>query len=136
MNLKFLTVLYTIIAISACENSEFQGSKAPPKPQPTSAPVVKQTQGSFSLYTEPKDPAPLQDYTIVIEVSLPSNITTYNASDLVGCVIGTDKYVYVVNRGVYNYGLGSQFDGIKTIPVSAHQVNSFNQLSAAAATNF
>ena len=51
-----------------------------------------QTKGSFSAWTEPQDPKPLEDYTIVIQIRLPRTIKKYPASDLSGSVSGTDGY--------------------------------------------
>jgi hypothetical protein len=50
------------------------------------------SKGSFSVWTEPADPAPYQDYLIVIHVKVPKKITTYNENDLTGAMVGTDGY--------------------------------------------
>lgn len=52
--------------------------------------VVKK--GSFSVWTVPKDPLPEQEYQIVIQVRLPSNVRRYRATDLTGEVEGSDRY--------------------------------------------
>jgi hypothetical protein len=59
------------------------------------------TKGSFSAWTDPKDPVPGISYEIVIQFRLPSNVKTYRGSDLSGMVIGTDGYKQVIrfNRG-------------------------------------
>ena len=54
------------------------------------------TKGSFSAWTEPKDPAPLISYEIVIQFRLPTNVKTYRSSDLTGMVVGTDGYKQVI----------------------------------------
>lgn len=50
------------------------------------------TKGSFSAWTEPKDPIPGKSYEIVIQFRLPANVKTYKGSDLTGMVVGTDGY--------------------------------------------
>lgn len=51
-----------------------------------------QTKGSFSAWSDPKDPGPDEDYDIVIQIKLPPNVTKFRASDITGNVIGTDSY--------------------------------------------
>ncbi|WP_373649915.1 hypothetical protein [Schlesneria sp. DSM 10557] len=55
-------------------------------------PGYAQTKGSFSAWADPKDPKPGEDYFVVIQVRLPSNVTKYRGSDVSGNVIGTDGY--------------------------------------------
>ena len=50
------------------------------------------TQGSFTVWAEPPNPAPFQDYRIFMRVSLPSNTTQYLPSDISGTLVGTDGY--------------------------------------------
>src|SRR5581483_9879893 len=50
------------------------------------------TKGSFTVWTDPRDPNPGQAYDIVIQVKLPSTVTLYKLRDLEGTVHGTDKY--------------------------------------------
>lgn len=50
------------------------------------------TKGSFTVWTVPKDPAPYQDYLIVIQVKLLHKMHTYPRNDLSGRVVGTDRY--------------------------------------------
>lgn len=50
------------------------------------------TKGSFSAWTDPKDPEPGKSYEIVIQFRLPPNVKSYKGSDLTGMVIGTDGY--------------------------------------------
>lgn len=50
------------------------------------------TKGSFSAWTDPKDPEPGFSYQIVIQFRLPANVKVYRGSDLTGMVIGTDGY--------------------------------------------
>ena len=54
------------------------------------------TKGSFSAWTEPRDPEPNRQYVIVIQVRLPTNIREYRGSDLTGKVIGTDAYKQII----------------------------------------
>lgn len=60
------------------------------------------TKGSFTVWTVPEDPAPGQNYLIVIQVELPDRIKRYRRSDLFGKVVGTDgyeQYIPGVKRG-------------------------------------
>jgi len=50
------------------------------------------TKGSFSAWTDPRDPDPGKNYEIVIQFRLPSNVRVYKGSDLSGMVSGTDGY--------------------------------------------
>ncbi len=107
--------LFIFALVMSCGESQFDAGKAPVKAQPlTDKPNTVNgavTKGSFTVYTIPADPQPKQDYDVVIEVKLPASATNYSASDLSGCVIGTDKYVYVMNRGTYTYGLSKSSIG-------------------------
>ena len=51
-----------------------------------------QTKGSFSAWTDPRDPKPGEDYFVVILIRLPGNVTKLRGSDVTGNVIGTDSY--------------------------------------------
>ena len=50
------------------------------------------TQGSFTAWTSPENPAPGESYQIIIEMKLPRRTKRYRTSDLSGRVIGTDGY--------------------------------------------
>ncbi|MDZ4686965.1 MAG: hypothetical protein SH850_17965, partial [Planctomycetaceae bacterium] len=50
------------------------------------------TKGSFTVWTEPKDPLPRQRYNIVIQVKVPKSVKQYRLRDLVGEVRGTDGF--------------------------------------------
>lgn len=54
------------------------------------------TKGSYSAWTQPRDPEPGQNYVIVIQVRVPKSIREYRGSDLTGMVTGTDKYKQVI----------------------------------------
>ena len=54
------------------------------------------TKGSYSAWTEPRDPEPGRQYVIVIQVRLPTTIREYRGSDLTGMVTGTDGYKQVI----------------------------------------
>ncbi len=54
------------------------------------------TKGSFSAWTEPRDPDPGRQYVIVIQVRLPKAVREYRGSDLTGMVTGTDLYKQVI----------------------------------------
>ena len=68
-------------------------------PTPSAAPQGAITKGSFTVWTEPADPAPFQPYTVVIEVKLPANTLNFLASDLSGHVEGTDGYLQTIGDG-------------------------------------
>jgi hypothetical protein len=50
------------------------------------------TKGSFTVWTDPEDPRPGQKYDIVIQIKVPTTITSYRLRDLTGTVKGTDTY--------------------------------------------
>ena len=51
------------------------------------------TKGSFTAWTVPADPAPGQNYLIVIQIELPDDVRRFPKRDLIGSiVIGTDGY--------------------------------------------
>lgn len=58
------------------------------------------TKGSFSVWTEPRDPKPRQNYYIIIHVKLPAGQTIYPSSDLTGEVIGSDGYRLVIQTAL------------------------------------
>ena len=68
------------------------------------------TQGSFTAWTEPKDPEPGQDYKIIIEVDLKGDTDNYLRSDLTGFVEGTDFYKQSLNENGNN-NAGGLFGG-------------------------
>lgn len=57
------------------------------------------TKGSFSVWTDPKDPVPGISYEVVIQFRLPANIKRYKGSDLSGMVVGTDDYKQRIQLG-------------------------------------
>lgn len=59
---------------------------------PIGVPKYAVTKGSYSVWTDPKDPEPGISYQIVIQFRLPRNVDTYRGSDLTGMVTGTDGY--------------------------------------------
>ena len=50
------------------------------------------TRGSFTAWTIPEDPAPREDYLVVIQVNLPEKIKQYRKEDLTGFLTGDDGY--------------------------------------------
>jgi len=72
-----------------------EGAAEPDSEVPTEA--VKK--GSFTVWSEPSDPAPYQDYVVVIRVDLPETISTYELTDLTGTLRGTDDYDQMLGRG-------------------------------------
>lgn len=58
----------------------------------TLAPANAITRGSFTVWTEPRDPQPGQSYQIFIEVRLPASLSTYAQTDLSGTIVGSDGY--------------------------------------------
>ncbi len=50
------------------------------------------TKGSFTAFTIPAAPQPLQRYSIIIEIRLPDDVKRYRVADLTGEVRGTDNY--------------------------------------------
>ena len=62
------------------------------------------TKGSFTAWTEPNDPGPNEDYSIVITVRLPDRVKRYRATDLSGQVVGTDGYKQKIPGPEYRRG--------------------------------
>ena len=56
------------------------------------------TKGSFTAWADPKAPTPGQPYWIFIELKLPSDVTTYLATDISGRLTGSDGYSRGVGR--------------------------------------
>ena len=67
------------------------------------APSYAVTKGSFSVWTDPKDPNPGFSYEIVIQVRVPNDLKRYRGSDLSGLVIGTDEYRQPIKLGSRTY---------------------------------
>lgn len=67
---------------------------------PSVAPTEAVTVGSFTAWADPANPAERQDYTIFIEVKLPSNGSplSYTKEDLSGLLIGTDGYTQAIEQ--------------------------------------
>ncbi|HEY4259922.1 MAG TPA: hypothetical protein VGM98_07175 [Schlesneria sp.] len=63
---------------------------------PIGIPKYAVTKGSYSVWTDPKDPEPGISYQIVIQFKLPRTVDTYRGSDLTGMVTGTDGYKQVI----------------------------------------
>jgi len=61
---------------------------------PTSGKAV--TKGSFTVWTDPEDPEPRQEYDIIIQIKLPKRVKRYRSSDLSGSVRGSDKFYQVI----------------------------------------
>lgn len=73
--------------------SDGAGGEGAAMPVPAvNVPSYAVSKGSFSAWTEPRDPDPGRQYVIVIQVRLPKSIREYPGSDLTGKVIGTDLY--------------------------------------------
>ncbi len=54
------------------------------------------TAGSFSVWTEPKNPDPGEPYKIIIQIRLPDGTERYSVADLDGVVVGSDGYQKLV----------------------------------------
>ena len=52
--------------------------------------------GSFSVWTEPKNPDPGEPYKIIIQIRLPDGTERYSVADLDGVVVGSDGYQKLV----------------------------------------
>lgn len=70
-----------------------QNSKTSDAQEASEAPQHAIRKGSFAAWTEPKNPQNRQDYTINIEVRLPSQTGSYSLGDVEGTVRGSDYYV-------------------------------------------
>lgn len=54
--------------------------------------------GSFTAWTVPEDPAPGEDYKIIIQVQYKNKNQKITPDDITGSVIGTDKYRLMISR--------------------------------------
>ena len=54
--------------------------------------------GSFTAWTEPADPAPGEDYKIIIQVQYKKKEQKVSAKDISGSVIGTDKFRLMISQ--------------------------------------
>jgi hypothetical protein len=85
---------------SIAEELPVEDNAADPLPIPTStpapapsAPVGAIVKGSFTVYTIPKNPRTLENYSIFIKIVLPpGQASTYKKEDLNIVVTGTDGY--------------------------------------------
>jgi hypothetical protein len=50
------------------------------------------TKGSFTVWTEPENPNPGQQYTIMVQIKVLNNLDKYPVCDISGSVTGTDGY--------------------------------------------
>jgi hypothetical protein len=62
-----------------------------PFAKPASGKAV--TKGNFTAWTVPEDPAPGEDYRLVIQIKLPKKLRRYPLWDLMGRIVGTDGYI-------------------------------------------
>jgi hypothetical protein len=76
---------------ASAESAAKPSPASTPKP-PNPAPWYAVTAGSFSVWTEPANPAPDEPYRIVVQIKMPDGTTRYNLRDLDGVVIGSDGY--------------------------------------------
>lgn len=122
---NILLAIFSLCLLSHCGSSKFSSSNnqtatqspspspipapASPVPQVTTQPIVPAlpsnavTQGSFSAWAVPPNPAPLQNYQIYIQVKLPSNTANYTLADLSGNLVGTDAYQQTIGRNPVAY---------------------------------
>lgn len=94
----------------AISDSVLEGLKLQPDDQPTSPPPNRNprpqdppqyfnpappdavTQGSFSVWAEPRSPKIGEPYRIFVQIRLPDDVTEYDWSDLQGMIVGSDGY--------------------------------------------
>lgn len=67
-----------------------------PNLEPATTNVV--VKGSFKIWTNPPDPGIAENYKIIIEVTLPSDTTSYQRTDLTGMVQGSDGFQYSISN--------------------------------------
>lgn len=134
------------LALAGCSSTGFTGSsstQAPPNPAPATSTATPQTnptpapspspstssthpptpanavtKGSFTVWAVPPDPQPLEDYQIYLTATLPSNVASYQESDLSGTVNGTDGYSQQLSQSVKHSGAGGVFNvtTLTTVP--------------------
>lgn len=112
--IKLLPAILCAFLLTHCGSSKFSSSHdqtAAQSPAPSAVPTTipgippaivqpvvpalpsnAVTQGSFSAWAVPPNPAPMQPYQIYIQVKLPSNTISYTLADLSGNLVGTDGY--------------------------------------------
>jgi hypothetical protein len=161
LDMKKMTLIFCALAVG-CGNSSFEGGSGGAKKQapqivPTPTPIEVEPEnnsmdveqeppiiqdvpdnavrkGSFLAYTEPTNPIPKQDYTIIIKVTLPSDVTIYSQLDLSGEILGTDVY-----RQPIGNPLGATIRGRPYRPSGSTPGNMFsfgNSLSSAPSESF
>lgn len=77
-------------------DSNQQEAKKPPE--------QSQTKGSFTVYTEPKDPQPAENYRVFVVMQIPEDVDYYNPNDLYIFVKGSDNYVVELKEGYLREG--------------------------------
>lgn len=132
---SFVAFAVALCLTSSCGSSSFSGSSAKQpsanaKPQATPVPTVVPvqpvapvtpvapvqpvyppnavTQGSFTVWANPVNPAPGQNYDIYIAVRLPTVVVSYTEADLSGTVIGTDSYQQAITPNAIFKGISMQ----------------------------
>ncbi len=79
------------------------------------------TKGSFTAWTVPEDPAPGQNYMIMIRIKLPDKVRRYPRRDLSGMVTGTDGYRQPIPGSTRGYLPTKDRESLLTIPVPGAQ---------------
>lgn len=79
------------------------------------------TKGSFTAWTVPEDPAPGQNYMIMIRIKLPDKVRRYPRRDLSGMVVGTDGYRQPIPGSTRGYLPTKDRESLLTIPVPGAQ---------------
>lgn len=82
-------------------------SQQPVLPSPNLPPNAV-TKGSFTVWANPANPAPGQNYDIFIAVRLPTTVSAYMESDLSGSIIGTDGYQQAIKANSIFGGISMQ----------------------------
>lgn len=136
LNGSFVAIAIALCLTSSCNSGSFTGSSSenkpaanakPQVPQPTPVPTANPvapvvpvtpvtpatppgsvTQGSFTVWANPANPAPGQNYDIFIAVRLPTAVAVYTEADLSGSIVGTDQYQQMIAPATSYKGIGMQ----------------------------
>ena len=93
------TALPDAVAALACtvtkskqKIGKHKGSAEGESTTPVNMPQHAVSAGSFSVWTEPENPAPGEPYRIIIQLRVPEGTKKYPVNDLEGIVVGSDGY--------------------------------------------
>lgn len=90
--LDAVAALARTVTKSKPKNGKQKGSAEGESTTPVDQPQHAVSAGSFSVWTEPENPAPGEPYRIIIQLRVPEGTKKYPVNDLEGIVVGSDGY--------------------------------------------